>query len=186
MRARARISTSRGFCGVHRTTKKDQREFSNRKSSADSRQTLRSRTAASIARLIPGFRLTVQRDTPSSSAISWKLDAPRAMAITARAMRSSSLAFGSTDLFRDGPPSMFRTMRFRSLIICCASDCVACISHSSDCNKKRSTELMQAARQTFFDSGFPVCIDFCTSLASTCEHLCKLLILCQQMMKKFR
>ena len=129
MRARARISASRSFCGVCERQKKDQREFSWRKSSADSRQTLRSRTAASIARLIPGFRLTVQRDTPSSSAISWKLEAPRAIAITAMATRVSSFAFGSPDLFRDGPPSMQRTMRFRSLIICCASDCVACISH---------------------------------------------------------
>ncbi len=43
---------------------------------------------------------------------------------------------------------------------------------------------MQAARQTFFDSGFPVCIDFSTSLASTCKHFCNRFGLCQHYYKK--
>ena len=120
MRARARISASRFFCCVHRKTKKVQREFSNRKSSADSRQTLRSRTAASIARLIPGFLLTVQRDTPSSSAISWKLDAPRAMAITAKATRVSSDGFAVLLFLRhsiaEAMRSVLRAILFSSLM----------------------------------------------------------------------
>ena len=135
---------------------------------------------------MPGFRLTVHRDTPSSSAISWKLEAPRAIATTAKATRVSSDDFAGLFVFRPhsiafAMRSVLRTSRFSRLMICCDSDCVACISHLK--NKKRPTELMQAARQTFLDSGFPVCIDCVTSLASTCGHLCNPRKLCQQMLR---
>lgn len=43
---------------------------------------------------------------------------------------------------------------------------------------------MQAARRTFSNSGFPVCINFMASLASTCGQSCEISNLCQQIIFK--
>ena len=44
---------------------------------------------------------------------------------------------------------------------------------------------MQAARQTFSNSGFPVCIVFLASLASTCRECCYVRNFCQRVFSNY-